>query len=188
MQMKQKPTPLEGLPPVDPNFEFLQLAIEHGGRVARRWLRDYHPDFLDATAMKVSIAFAVSNAVVIQWLELCKEKAIVSFEPGDDYLLTLPDGKRIVIEVKGSVSDKNPPWPIAKGMGGWQRERRRKQLSEGVRVLLVQVAVKKDASVGVSVLPLSLDSVLPGKDTADYRRKFEEMSKYEDPWKCVSPP
>ena len=118
-------------------------------------------------------AWEVSNLVARLWFKLSGYQ----FREEDDYSILI-DGKLVTVEVKGSLTERDPPWPVSKGMGGWQRERRRAAIAKGSSIILLQVAIKGDASVRAAAIPFTLVNVHGEKDTVDYERNIAYFLKY----------
>lgn len=122
---------------------------------------------------QINTAWEVSNIVARSWLKLSDYQ----FREEDDYSVLI-DGKPVTVEVKGSLTQRDSPWPVSKGMGGWQRERRRAAIAKGSSIVLLQVAIKADASVRAAAIPLTLVNVLRGKDTVNYKRNVAYFLDY----------
>jgi hypothetical protein len=152
--------------------EALRKAEVLGSDLARRLQVEGPSSGFSEREWKVGIAFQVSNLVARSWFRLSGW----SFHEDDDYSVVM-EGRPVSVEVKGSMTERDPPWPVSKGMGGWQRERRRAAIIKGYSFTLLQVAVKADTSVKAAATQLTLGNVPEGRHTANYRRKVAYFLK-----------
>jgi hypothetical protein len=163
------------------DLSLLKQAEEYSARLAKRLLaKKPTPDM--KLAWQIGLAWRVSNSFTIHLFQIAhlqfvaEEGVVEAFHLpkskarwpktlyGADYRVMLPTGP-VYIEVKGSLTDRTPPWPVSKGMGGSQRGRYRGLVSRGYHFVLFQVAVRTDGSVKAAIIPLTL-RLVSGKETA----------------------